>query len=136
MPSSEAPTLENREAWGSPGRGSANVGQPPARIERCDPLWDSHLAQNFKDGSIAEAVYIPVPRFQQLLRAVIDGRHASSNRRHKPLPTMEKINEWPPVHKSILTPLGNLGTDVHRFCELELGVQSVPGFPKGRKDGV
>ena len=74
------------------------------RIERSELLWDSHLAQNFKDMSIAETVYIPVPRFQQLLWAVIDGRHASSNRRDKPQPAMEKINESPPVHNSILTP--------------------------------
>jgi hypothetical protein len=76
------------------------------RIERCELLWDSHLAQNFKDRSIAETVHIPVPGFQQLLWAVIDGRHASSNRRDKPLPAMEKINESPPVHNSILTPRG------------------------------
>jgi len=78
----------------------------PTRIERCELLWDSHLAQNFKDRSIAETVYIPVPGFQQLLWAVIDGRHASSNRRDKPLPAMEKINESPPAHNSILTPRG------------------------------
>jgi hypothetical protein len=76
------------------------------RIERCDLLRDSHLAQNFKDRSIAETVYIPVPRFQQLLWAVKDGRHASSDRRDKPLPAMEKINESPPVHNSILMPQG------------------------------
>src|SRR5579862_3901193 len=77
-----------------------------ARIERCELLWDSHLTQDFKDRSIAETVHIPVPRFQQFLWAVIKGRHAGGNRRDKPLPAMEKINESPPVHNIILTPRG------------------------------
>src|SRR5216684_2367730 len=105
------------------------------RTERSELLWDSHLAQNFKNRSIAETVYIPVPRFQQLLWTVIDGRHASSNRCDKPLPAMEKINESPPVHNSILTPRpgGNLGTDVSPvFANYNLGyVPSVPRFHSG-----
>jgi hypothetical protein len=77
-----------------------------ARIERDELFRDSNLAHNFNDNSIAEAGYIPVPRFQQLLWGVLDGRHASSNRRDNPLPTMKKIDESPPVHVSIITPGG------------------------------
>jgi hypothetical protein len=99
-----------------------------ARTERSELLWDSHLAQNFKDRSIAETVYIPVPRFQQLLWAVIDGRHASSNRGDKPLPAMEKIDESPPVHNSIITPRRKPITAAHSWHRFRLILRASSGY--------
>jgi hypothetical protein len=94
------------------------------RIERCELLWDSHLAQDFKDRSITETVYVPVPRFQQRLWAVIDGRYAGSNRRDKPLPAMEEITESPPVHNVHFNASGKPEEQTFTgFCELELGLR-------------
>ncbi len=72
------------------------------RIERSELLRDSHFMQDVKDGSVSEAVYVPVPRFQHFLRCVINGRHASRNCGDEPLPAMKKVNECRPTHYSIL----------------------------------
>src|ERR1022692_3405819 len=73
-----------------------------ARIERCEFPGNSHFPQDLKDRSVSETVYIPIPCFQRLLRAVKHRRRSSSDGSDKPLPVMKEIDEFCPVHSRIL----------------------------------